>query len=181
MHSSRYVPPAAVAVGRGVLHQAPPGPFPQGAGTTQGAGTSPGIRPPGPGTPPQQAPLTAGTPTPGADPLPQEQTPPPRDQAAPVNRILGTRLWKYYLAQTSFSGGKNNPLSKQDESNIYRYLYSAICNPWRPSQSTRDRSMLLQKDDGSVCIRAILPLTVLDTGGCEVCLCEVMRSTCCIW
>ena len=129
MHSSRCVPSAAVAVGRGVLHQAPPGPFPQGAGTTQGAGTSPGSRPPGPGTPLQQAPLTAGTPTPGAD----------------------------------------------------RYLYSAICNPWRPSQSTRDRSMLLQKDDGSVCIRAILPLTVLDTGGCEVCLREVMRSTCCTW
>ena len=30
---------------------------------------------------------------------PQEQTPPH------VNRILDTRLWKYYLPQTSFAGG----------------------------------------------------------------------------
>ena len=35
----------------------------------------------------------------------------PRDQAhPPVNRILDTRLWKYYLAQTSFAGGNDDQL-----------------------------------------------------------------------
>ena len=44
--------------------------------------------PPGAGTPQHpRTSLVAGTP-----PLPQEQVPPP------VDRILGTRFWKYYLA-----------------------------------------------------------------------------------
>ena len=115
------VPPAAVAVGGGGVGWWSPPDTPPGPCTPLGADPSSATMhhpprtmhpqdhaPPRTMHPPRTTPKDHAPPR--ADPLgpctPQEQTPPGsrHPPVNPVNRILDTRLWKYYLAPNFVCG-----------------------------------------------------------------------------